>query len=290
MRILVTADLHYDIRRSRGPARRLARRVCALGADALVLAGDTAGADLQPHRDCLALFEGFGGRKFIVAGNHCLWCRPEEDSLHRYESVLPAVAAEAGFDVLDHAPAVLGDVALVGSVGWYDYSFRDESLGIPMAFYRAKMAPGAAAYLGTYGALLEAHRHVLTDAHMSLGVRWMDGEYVRLGVSDDDFLTALTEKLASHVAEASAKTERIVVVLHHLPFADLVPTGRPPQFAFAAAYMGSRRLGEVLQRYPKVSDVYCGHSHWPAETRIGQLRAVNVGSTYTDKQLAVLDL
>ena len=48
MRILVTADLHYDIERSRAPTRQLAREIAATGGDALVLVGDTAGADLTP--------------------------------------------------------------------------------------------------------------------------------------------------------------------------------------------------------------------------------------------------
>jgi predicted phosphohydrolase len=277
MRILVTADLHYDIQRSRDPVRELARRACALGGDALVLVGDTAGADLGPLCECLRLFEPFAGRKLMVAGNHCLWCRPEEDSLHRYERVLPRVVEEEGFQLLDHMPAVLDGTGLVGSVGWYDYSFRDESLGIPEAFYRAKVAPGAAAYLGGHTDLLTAHRHVLTDAHMSMGARWMDGEHIRLGV-------------ARHLAEVSARAERVVAFLHHLPFADLVPKGRPPLFAFAAAYMGAGRLGKALLQCPKVSHVYCGHSHWPAEMRIGPVKVVNVGSTYSEKQLEVLDL
>lgn len=290
MRILVTADLHYDVPRSREPARRLARHACALGGEAVVLVGDTAGADLEPLRRCLRLFEPFGGRRFLVAGNHCLWCRPGETSLQRYQDILPGVVAEEGFELLDDAPAVIGDVGLVGSVGWYDYSFRDESLGIPEAFYRAKLAPGAAAHLGRHDDLLAAHRHVLTASHMRLGVRWMDGQHVRLGVSDEEFLEMLAGKLARHLAEVSARAERIVAFVHHLPFADLVPKGRPAAFAFAAAYMGAGRLGAVLQQCPKVSHVFCGHSHWPAETTIGGLKVVNIGSTYAEKKLELLEL
>ena len=76
MRIVMTADLHYDITRSRHGAEALARQVCRMSADALVLLGDTAGPDLEPFSHCLELFADFGGRKFLVPGNHCLWCRP----------------------------------------------------------------------------------------------------------------------------------------------------------------------------------------------------------------------
>jgi hypothetical protein len=290
MRILVTADLHYDILRSRVPAREAAARACALGGDAIVLAGDTAGAELAPLRECLGLFAGFPGRRFMVVGNHCLWCRPAEDSLQRYHQTLPRVAAEHGFELLDHAPAVLGDVALVGSVGWYDYSFRDKSLGIPMAFYRAKIAPGAAACLGVHDDLLATYRGELTAAQMSLAARWMDGVHVRLGLSDEEFLDTLTRKLARHLAHAAPRASQIAAFLHHVPFAELVPRGRPARFAFAAAYMGARRLGDVLQRCGKVTHVYCGHSHWPASIRRGRMNVIGIGSTYTDKQLKLLEL
>ncbi|MCD6304005.1 MAG: metallophosphoesterase [Planctomycetes bacterium] len=290
MRILVTADLHYDIARCQAPARRLAERICAMGGDALVLVGDCASARLEPLGRCLELFEGFGGLKLMVAGNHCLWCRPGENSLDRWRYVLPAVAEEYGFRLLDHGPVVLGDTALVGSVGWYDYSFRDESLGIPEAFYRAKLSPGAAARLGGYEDLLAAHRDELTDEHMNITARWMDGWRVRLGISDEQFVRLLARRLAGHLREVSRRARRVVAFVHHLPFRQLVPSGRPAGFAFAAAYMGAAALGEALLGCEKLTHVYCGHSHWPAEVRLGRLAAVNVGSTYTNKRLEILEL
>ena len=117
--ILATADLHYNIARSRRPTERLAAEVCRTEADALVLAGDTAAANPDALRACLRLFDGFAGLKLLVPGNHCLWCRPGEDSVTRYEDLLPTVATERGFVLLDHEPQILGRVGLVGSIGWY---------------------------------------------------------------------------------------------------------------------------------------------------------------------------
>ncbi len=290
MKVLVTADLHYDIARSQESARRVARQACALGGDALVLVGDTAGAEMDPWRQCLGLFQRFAGLRLFVPGNHCLWCRQGEDSLHRYEHVLPEAAAEAGFSVLDHQPVAAGEVGLVGSVGWYDYSLADESLGIPKDFYRAKVAPGAAAYLEEHRDLVDRHRGHLTAEHLAIGSRWMDGQHVRLPISDEEFVHRLAEKLERQLAELAARVERIAAFVHHLPFAELVPADRPPQFAFAAAYMGAARLGEVLLACEKVTHVFCGHSHWGDAQRIGHLNVLNVGSTYTDKRLLMVDL
>jgi predicted phosphohydrolase len=289
MKILVTADLHYDVSRSRDSVDRLAGEVCRTVADALILVGDTAGRDLDVFGEALKLFSEFRGRKLLVPGNHCLWCRPREDSIARYELHLPNLAAEHDFTVLDHEPVLLGGVALVGSIGWYDYSFADESLGVPQPFYEAKVSPGAAAYLGGHEELLEAHREVLSERHMRLGARWMDGENVRLGMSDEEFCDWLAERLDRQLQQMALQTDHIIAFMHHLPFRQLVPPERPDRFAFAAAYLGAGRLGEVLLKYPQIKCVYCGHSHWRGQCEVGHLKIVNVGSTYVEKYLEVYE-
>lgn len=289
MRILVSSDLHYNIRRSKESAEDLAARACRMGGDALVLVGDTAGADLGPFREALRLFEGFAGLRALVPGNHCLWAYGGGDSIRRYRAELPALAAEEGFCLLDHDPRTLGAVGLAGSIGWYDYSFADESLGIPTAFYRAKLSPGAAKYLGRQDLLAE-HEAKLTDRHMSMGVRWMDGQYVNLGMTDEEFTAQLAQTLREQLERLSASCDRIVTFLHHLPFVGLVPRDRPDRFAFAAAYLGAERLGRVLEEFPKISNVFCGHSHWRQRLRVKQMDVLAVGSTYTEKHLDVLEL
>ncbi len=289
MRILITADLHYNIARSREPTERLARRVCDTRADALVLLGDTAGREPGPFLEALGLFERFPGRKLIVPGNHCLWCRPGEDSLQRYRQHLVDWAERRGFTVLDHAPQVINGVGLAGSIGWYDYSYRDDSLAIPLAFYEQKLTPGAAAWMGQTE-LVEAHRDQLEERHMEMGMRWRDGQFVKLPISDHAFTEQLARRLEDQLHSLARKADRIVVLTHHLPFGQLVPPDRPPRFAFAAAFLGSDRIGQAIRTCPTVTDVYCGHSHWPMEIELpGPLRVVNVGSTYVEKRLAIFD-
>ncbi|MFP4052290.1 MAG: metallophosphoesterase [Phycisphaerae bacterium] len=290
MRILITADLHYNIKRSRTPAEQIAQDACRRGGDAIILLGDTAGADLETFAEALRLFADFPGRRLLVPGNHCLWTTPDgPDSLHRYHQLLPEVARAEGFAVLDHEPVLIEDTALVGCMGWYDYSMRDEELGVPLAFYRAKASPGAARYYGM-DEVLEPHRAQLTERHLRMGVRWLDGWNVRLGMTDEEFTALLNRRLARQLADVAPRVDRIVVLMHHLPFAQLLPEHRPDRFAFAAAYLGATCLGQTLLDCPKVRYVYCGHSHWPADRTVGHVRAVNVGSTYKSKQLEVLEL
>jgi predicted MPP superfamily phosphohydrolase len=76
MKILATADLHYDNPRSRAAVVELARQVRREAPDVLVLVGDTAGANLDCYAEALSLFGDLAGLKMLVPGNHCLWARP----------------------------------------------------------------------------------------------------------------------------------------------------------------------------------------------------------------------
>ena len=138
--------------------------------------------------------------------------------------------------------------------------------------------------------MVDAHRDVLTPRHMEMGARWMDGRYVKLGMTDKAFVERLAARLSRQLDDVAQRVERIVVFMHHLPFAEHVPADRPDRLAFAAAFLGTARFGEILLACEKVTHVYCGHSHWPDHRQIGHLTAVNVGSTYVAKRLEVLDL
>jgi len=255
-----------------------------------VLVGDTAATDLKYLAEALQLFAGFSGLKLMVVGNHCLWSRNGENSIDRYERSIPQLAGEYGFTVLDRDPVVIGSVGLVGSVGWYDYSFADRSLGIPAQFYEAKVAPGESVRTERDRRLLETHRNRLSPRALQIRSRWMDGSYVRLGMSDEAFCRKVTARLSEHCLEVSRKVDRIIAFVHHVPFRQLLPSSRSERVAFAKAYLGAEMLGAALLRFPKVSDVYCGHSHWRDEQIIRHLRAVNVGSTYSEKRLEVLEI
>ena len=86
------------------------------------------------------------------------------------------------------------------------------------------------------------------------------------------------------------QTVALDMLLYCLPFRQLLPADRPPQFAFAAAYLGSDRIGEALRACPKLTHVVCGHSHWAGRCEVGKVEVVNIGSTYTEKYMEIVDL
>ena len=287
MRLLVTADLHYNHPRSRPVAEDLIDRMNGAGGDAVVVGGDTAVADGDALERCLARF-ACAGPKLFVAGNHELWThRPDSHELFTDE--LPRRVRALGWHWLEGDPVTLGDVAVVGSVGWYDYSFARPELGIPRRFYAAKVSPGAAERLGgSFSPLLDPADDVLPIAR-DVVARWNDGKFVHLGRTDEQFLAERLDELRQSLQRV-ASARAVVAAVHCLPFRQLLPPPHSAQWDFVKAYLGSDRIGQLLLAHANVRHVYCGHSHYAAEATIGDLHAVNVGSGYRVKTFCTLDV
>jgi predicted phosphodiesterase len=285
MRLLVTADLHYNHPRSRDLADKLIDEMNQVKADVLLLVGDTASADGSFLEECLDRFQ-FTAPKLFVAGNHELWTRTS-NSLELFRTNLPGRVRSLGWHWLQDEPFIFREHAIVGSIGWYDYAFALAELAIPFRFYERKISPAAAAQLSEFAALLPIEDD-LPERSRELFARWNDGRFVSLGMSDGEFLAQLLSQLEEQLTALSSR--RIVAAIHHLPFAQLLPPAGRPALDFARAYLGSPRIGELLSRFPSVRTVLCGHSHFPAEAQIGPMQAINIGSGYRRKLFRLLDL
>ncbi|MHC4443467.1 MAG: metallophosphoesterase family protein [Planctomycetota bacterium] len=289
MKLIVTADLHYDIQRSITPTRRIAQEICGIHADALIILGDAAGRDIHIVSDCLHLFDRFHGQKLFVAGNHDIWTDPGQDSLVRYQESLPTLCREAGFHPLDLEPLIFEGIGIVGSMGWYDFSYQVDWLNIPLRFYEAKVAPGAASRMQRYQHLVEDTSDV-PDQAMKIGTRWMDGQFVHLPISDVDFCKRLLQRFKQHLDQTANQCEKIVVGLHHVPFSQLAPINNKPAWAFGRAFMGSKLFGQAMLTQPKIQYAFCAHSHSRQQQKIQHIKCIDVGCTYTQKRYEIIEL
>lgn len=285
VKLIVTSDLHYNHPRSKPLAEDLIREINSVEGDALLVIGDTAAWDSDAFEQCLSKIT-FPGPKLLTAGNHELWSL-KEDSHRIYTERLPQRARNLGWHWLEDEPFHFEHVAIVGSVGWYDFSFAQENLGIPRRFYEAKVSPGAAQRLSGHASLFEPADDIPGEAREIIA-RWNDGRYVRLGRSDTAFLDELLTKLKNQLETLKEKT--VIAAVHHLAFRELLPPPRSPQWDFAKAYLGSERIGELLLYYPNVSHVFCGHSHFAATAKIGHLHAIATGCGYRGKSLQTIEL
>src|SRR5439155_23783881 len=155
-----------------------------------------------------------------------------------------------GWQWLQTKPYVADDVAIVGTVGWYDYSFAQPALGIPVRFYREKVSPGAAAMLEEFSHLLKDAKDVPKKA-MNIVARWNDGKFVKLYRTDEQFLAELLATFEAQLRSV-AHVKHVVAATHHLPFAQLLPPPHSGQWDFTKAYLGSSKIGEVLLKFPNV--------------------------------------
>lgn len=286
MRVLATADLHFNHPRSRELAIDFIGQVNRQQFDVLLVIGDTAHGDGDEIEKCLAMFS-FAGAKLFVCGNHELWTRGD-DSYHKFTHELPQRVRNAGWHWLEGDPLVIDSVGFVGSVGWYDYSLAPHHLGIPTRFYQAKVSPGAAARLVEHEHLVKDAADV-TEQHLEIVARWNDGRYARLHRDDVQFLEELLEGLRRSLEKVRG-CRQVIAAVHHLPFAQMLPPRRNATWDFAWAYLGSKAIGELLLQYANVSHLLCGHSHLSMEHQVGHIRAINIGSRYRHKLSVMLEL
>ena len=291
LRLAVTADLHHDVPRSGASAEALANEANQTRADAVLLIGDAAAGEGDALERCLSLFED-GRPRLFVPGNHELWTRRRPiDAEHLLQNELPRRVRAAGWHWLPGSPWTCGDVAVVGNLGWYDYGFAAPQLGLPERFYAAKVSPAAARRLD-----LPLDGSDVPPAARDFFARWNDGRFIH-GINDDAaFLARRLDELRADLSGVAA-ARRVICAVHCCPLAELlppVPPGPVPadklKFAFARAYLGSPRLGEIALGVPNVSHLLCGHTHVPRHATVHGVQCVNVGGGYTDKKLLVLDV
>jgi 3',5'-cyclic AMP phosphodiesterase CpdA len=276
LRIAVTADLHYGTRHVAGHRANLdlAARLADDPPDLLILAGDIGAGD--DFERCLEMFDRLPSRKAAIPGNHDIWVRSDDargDSLDVYDRHLPAICQAHGFTYLDHEPLILpeADLAVVGSINWYDYSWDNDLL-------RAAAPDDWAERLRTKRFVRGMHN---------------DANYVRWPLNDIAFTVRLVGKMIGDLDSALARVGKAIVVTHHPPLRGLLYPAEEPLSLDALlwrAFSGNTRMESVLTvRARQIPLVFCGHTHAARECEVEGMRGFNVGGDYHFKRLLRVD-
>ncbi len=238
----------------------------------LILAGDIGSG--EKFGECLTLFDDISCRKALIPGNHDIWVHSKEreagiDSLKLYQEILPKTAAEHGFHYLDDSPLIFpdSDLAIVGTINWYDYSWGIEGL--------RKDYPE------------EEHR--LQSKRFPRG-RHNDFNYVKWPLNDVSFTALVVEKFARHLEQALREVSRVVVVTHHPPFYTLGWKPREEPVTLDRylwdAFIGNQALEDLLLRHSeRITFAFAGHTHRERQNNLGSIRGYNVGGDYHYKRL-----
>lgn len=278
MKFYFVADLHYTNGRSEADCatQDLVHRLKNIVTpdDVVVLLGDY-GNGLPAIEACLDLFRDMPTRVAGIAGNHDLWCGHDEepgDSLWRH-SYLQNLFVDRGIHPLEGSSLIIGTTALVGAMGWYDYSFGDLP-GVGHEDYARKVYPGYEQWM------------------------WNDVNYVRFPekrggpLTDQHITTWQRARLDRSLSLLPSSVERIVVGMHHLPTKRLLHWPRwlvPKHWRFCNTFLGSECFAQHFAQDPRVEHVVAGHVHMRRSTCIGKTHYWTIGSDYDHKEIMVLD-
>jgi predicted phosphohydrolase len=274
LQLAITADLHWGHGgRGEEATRLLASYLRTRTPDVLVLAGDIGtGASFD---ECLQLFADLPCRKALVPGNHDLWVRPDDrrDSLQLYQEELAESCRKHDFTYLDQGPLLLpdSDLALVGSINWYDYSWSFEAI--------QRDYPDEIERLSTKQFTRGRHNDV---------------NFVRWTLDDAKFTARVVATLAHHLHEALARVERVIIVTHHPPMRCIsFPEKQPPltiDDLLWEAFGGNRAMEELLARHAeRIAFAFCGHTHRARQGTWHGIRGYNVGGDYHFKRMLWLN-
>ena len=264
MRVIITGDLHYGLfKKGDYSTHSMINTIKSLNPDVIGLCGDTFAENIDLLNKCLGLFDDFHGVKLLIAGNHDIWASYRYDSLTLYNEIIPAVADHHNFHYLDESPLIYNNTGFVGSIAWYDYSFRRMDLEIPMQAYREK----------SYN-----------------GFTWYDVMKIRWDLDDPAFTEYQYLKLNDHLAKISCNVDRIIVMTNHVPFRNMLAVKNDADWDFGNAFQGSEIFGHLLQQYKKVNYLVCGHAHLTGEYQNAHIKCYYIGSDYIKKGYVMLEI
>lgn len=223
MKLLFYSDLHLDNNETwckYDLVPHLLNYLREVKPDYVVIAGDIAGS----AKEVLMFLARLAEFKILfVPGNHDIWTTAghKDASWNEYNQLLMHPGN------LIRYPLIIGDWAIVGSMGWYDYSFR--------------------------------HKHVNYDECKYLKKKfWNDADMCKWNMTDSELTNLMLQQTNDVLKECTNKN--VIFVTHFVPWKDFL-TVTAKDSPVTDGYMGSKRLGELLDQYKNVKYVHFGHTH-----------------------------
>jgi len=225
MIILHFSDLHFDVneRYTKEPLVDIFfEYLQGVQYDVLLLSGDITNS----YRDTLDILDEIKNMTkkpvYFVPGNHDLVTHKGDWTGEVYQQYLNHSSNLIG------KPVVLENgLALVGALGWYDYSYGNKD--IPLAFYPS------------------IKKEV-----------WFDGGKINWKKSDLSVSHLSQETLKQDLE--SVKEHPIWVLTHFVPYQKFI-VYKSELWNTCNAFMGSDKIGKLIDRYSSVQYVSFGHTH-----------------------------
>jgi putative phosphoesterase len=260
LRFALVSDLHIDInekRRFSTFTSTLIDYLSTLSIDGLIVTGDIAGKNSYLDKFFRLSSKLEIEYQIFVPGNHDVWVnhKAEDLSWFQLEQYLPQLCQKYGWHYLPGDPLSIGQIGIVGTMGWYDYSLRNMIWDDVVNFsdYERKVNPHT-------------------------GYRWMDRSFAKFGKStDEDLLLHFLQQLEcdiqlsleinpSKMIVCTHFVPKMIVCTHFVPFREFVQYHGVLANDYFTAFYGSSKLGELILKYAselKQMAVVFGHTHQP---------------------------
>lgn len=238
MLIGLTSDIHID----NSPAnsqivKYIADEVQKANLDVFIICGDVSPGIMSLSRTLSAFHDiDSGCKKLFVSGNHDVWIVGTNGNITSRDKYLliTEICKANEFHHLGDSPIVLGDIGFCGTIGWYDYSYRNKKFPISNKSYERKTLAGSV---------------------------WNDVNYARWNAPDPIIAKDFEADLQNQINSIKDRVSRIIVATHHVPFQECVTYLNELPWDFFSAFMGSAGLGEICKREPLVTHALFGHTH-----------------------------
>ena len=250
MKIGVTSDLHIDATPlNKQILPHIVKAAETAAPDIFILAGDLS-SNLLELADILIAFteSDLSCPKLFVPGNHDIWVveHPHVTSEQKYKAIA-TICRECDFHPLDATPFVQNGVGFCGTIGWYDYSFRDNKYHFSEEVYASKQL---------------------------LGSVWNDSNFAKWDGTDPEIACRFENQLREQIRSIKDSVSQIIVTTHHVPFRECVYSRGTLPWDFFNAYMGSQGLGKTCLEEPLVTHTLFGHTHTPVRQQVGHVTAI----------------
>lgn len=273
MRIVTLSDLHVGKESWRNFGVEKAEAVAGIEADVLYFGGDLAEPDKEfPQqgwdnfrRGLELLARSPASTKVFTLGNNDLEQLQEARLTEHYDEMSERVS-EYGFHLLDRAPLIVGDIAFVGNVGWYNGSLWWKYEGETPANLDSKKASGE--YPNDPETIGQEARGYFRETEFA-------GKLPE-GLTSELFYQHCRDRLSKHLDEVHSDTgvEAVILGMHFVPDKSFVK-GDNPKYAFLNWYMGAEAHADHYQR-GKVVLGFTGHTHRSDVRTVGRLDVHNL--------------
>lgn len=224
MRIGIVSDIHLDVNKHFPVLQTLIRLCNQKQLDKVIIAGDFSSDYTAALHVIDSIKRNTQTEVHFVPGNHDLYISRDKDSKTIYHELgqLP--------ECLATHPVDLGDWAIIGNTGWYDYSFQDEAFTL---------------------------REIEKKSYQ--GMMWEDRRYFQWGAEDKEIHDFFLHNLQSRLEQFKGKN--IISVTHVVPYRRFVEHKEGnPSWNYFSAFIGTDKIGKLYDNYGVKAAVF-GHTH-----------------------------